>query len=152
MTNFEGLDSDGARRFADLWLPAWTGNRPEYLASFYTEDAFYSDPGLPIGGVRGRRALLSYFTRLLRRYPDWTWTQRGSQPLKDGFLNGWHACVPVDGRVIELDGVCSVQLRDGLIYRNVVYFDRSPLLAALEAKPRRSLRHALFGRAASASP
>ena len=53
--------------------------------------------------------------------------------------------------MVELDGVCSVQLRDELIYRNVVYFDRSPLVAALEAKPRRSLRHALFGRAASAS-
>ena len=146
MTNFQGLDSDDARRFADLWLPAWTGNRPEHLVSFYTEDAFYSDPGLPFG-VRGRRALLAYFTRLLRRFPDWTWTQRGSQPLKDGFLNGWHASIPIDGRPVELDGVCSVQLRGGLIYRNVVYFDRSPLLAALEVKERSRprLRHAFFG-------
>jgi SnoaL-like domain len=136
MKNFEGLDADDARRFSELWLPAWTGNRPEYLASFYTEDAFYSDPGLPVGGVRGRRALLSYFTRLLRRFPDWTWSQRGSQPLKDGFLNGWHACIPVGQRVIEIDGVCSVQLRNGLIYRNVVYFDRSELLRALEPRPR----------------
>jgi hypothetical protein len=27
--------------------------------------------------------------------------------------------------------VCTVQLRGGLIYRNVVYFDRTELLAAL---------------------
>jgi hypothetical protein len=134
MTTFEGLDSDDARRFADRWHPAWTGNRPAHLVSFYTEDAFYSDPGVP-GGVRGGPALLSYFTRLLRRFPDWIWTQRGSQPLKDGFLNDWHASVPVGERVIEIDGVCSVQLRDGLIYRNVVYFDRSELLGALGSKP-----------------
>ena len=145
MTNFQGLDSDGARRFAELWLPAWTGNRPDYLVSFYTEDAFYSDPGLPFG-VRGRRALLGYFTRLLRRFPDWTWTQRGSQPLKDGFLNGWHASIPIGGHPVELDGVCSVQLRGGLIYRNVVYFDRAPLLAALEARPRPRLRGVFFRR------
>jgi hypothetical protein len=32
--------------------------------------------------------------------------------------------------VVEVDGVCTVQLRSGLIYRNQVYFDRSALLAA----------------------
>jgi hypothetical protein len=30
-----------AKRFAEKWLPAWTGNDPEWLASFYSEDAFY---------------------------------------------------------------------------------------------------------------
>src|SRR4029434_3503110 len=80
MTNFEGFDADDARRFSDLWLPAWTGNRPEYLASFYSEDAFYSGPP-SANGVRGHRALLAYFAKLLRRFPDWRWTQRGSQPL-----------------------------------------------------------------------
>ncbi|MFI5317873.1 MAG: nuclear transport factor 2 family protein [Myxococcota bacterium] len=135
MMTFQGLDAIDAREFSELWLPAWSGNRPELLASFYTEDAFYADPGI-WPGVRGRPALLRYFTKLLARYPDWEWSHRGSQPLKDGFLNGWHAAIPVNGRVVEVDGVCSVQLRDGLIYRNVVYFDRSELLAAL-GSPRR---------------
>jgi len=87
MTSFQGLDANDAREFNELWLPAWTGNRPEHLVSFYSEDAFYADPG-NWPGVRGRRALLEYFTRLLARFPDWTWSHRGSQPLKDGFLNG----------------------------------------------------------------
>jgi len=52
-------------------------------------------------------------------------------PLADGFLNLWHASIPAGARTIEVDGVCSVQLRDGLIYRNEVYFDRSALLEAL---------------------
>ncbi|HTO54850.1 MAG TPA: nuclear transport factor 2 family protein [Myxococcota bacterium] len=146
MMTFEGLDVRSAREFNELWLPAWSGNRPERLASFYTEDAFYADPdNWP--GVRGRRALLEYFTKLLARFPDWTWTHRGSQPMKDGFLNGWHASIPIRGTVVELDGVASVQLRNGLIYRHVVYFDRSPLLAAAPARPR-ALRHAFFRREA----
>ena len=130
MMNFQGLDTKDAREFADHWLPAWSGNRPELLASFYTDDAFYADPGL-WPGVKGRAALLGYFTKLLGRFPDWEWNQRGSQPLKDGFLNGWHARIPVGKEVVEVDGVCTVQLRGGLIYRNVVYFDRTELLAAI---------------------
>jgi len=38
---FEGLDQESARSFAEKWLPAWSGNRPELLASFYTDDAFF---------------------------------------------------------------------------------------------------------------
>jgi hypothetical protein len=62
------------------------------------------------------------------------WTQRSSIPLKDGFLNEWHASIPVGDRTLEIDGVCVVQLRDGLIYSNEVYFDRSPLLDAMKAQ------------------
>ena len=122
------LDAEEARRFAERWLPAWSGNRPELLVSFYTDDVFYSDPARP-GGVRGRAELLDYFRRLLARNPDWIWTQRGSIPLADGFLNLWHASIPAGAQRVEIDGVCTVQLRDGQIYRNEVYFDRSPLLA-----------------------
>lgn len=130
---FEGLDGEKARAFASEWLPAWTGNRPELLVSFYTDDAYYSDPAIP-GGVKGRDALLAYFTKLLRRNPEWVWTHRGSIPIKDGFLNQWHASVPVGTTKIEVDGVCTAQLRDGRIYSNEVFFDRSELLKALASK------------------
>lgn len=130
MPSFTALDAAAARAFAEKWHPAWTGNDPERLVSFYTDDSFYSDPAIP-QGVRGREALLRYFGKLLGRNPKWIWTQRGSIPLADGFLNEWHASIPAGGVVLEIDGVCTVQLRDGLIYRNQVYFDRSPLLAAL---------------------
>ena len=73
------LQADEARRFAERWLPAWTGNRPELLASFYTDDAFYADPAIR-QGVRGRERLLAYFRALLARNPSWVWTQRGSIP------------------------------------------------------------------------
>jgi hypothetical protein len=124
------MDSDEARAFAERWLPAWSGNRPDLLASFYSEDVVYSDPAIP-SGVKGRPALLAYFTKLLGRNPEWVWSHRGSIPMEDGFLNLWHASIPAGGRTVEADGACTVQLRDGLIYANHVFFDRSELLRAL---------------------
>ena len=61
---FHGMNAEDASAFAEKWLPAWSGNRPELLASFYTLDAVYSDPAIP-EGVRGRDALLAYFSKLL---------------------------------------------------------------------------------------
>jgi len=130
MTAFEGLSPADAKEFAESWLPAWTGNDPERLAAFYTEDAFYSDPAVP-GGVRGKEALLAYFRALLGRFPDWEWTNARVTPMEGGFLNHWHVTVPVGSTVIQSDGVCTVQLRDGLIERNEVFFDRSELLTAI---------------------
>jgi ketosteroid isomerase-like protein len=129
---FDGLSKEEGRAFAERWLPAWTGNDPERLAGFYTDDVFYSDPAVP-EGVRGKEALTSYFRALLSRFPDWEWTNREVLPLEGGFLNFWHATIPVGATVVEADGVCTVQLREGLIERNEVYFDRSPLLAAISS-------------------
>ena len=46
---FHGSNPSEARAFAERWLPAWSGNRPERLASFYAPDAVYSDPAIPAG-------------------------------------------------------------------------------------------------------
>jgi hypothetical protein len=120
-----------ARSFAQQWLPAWSGNRPELLADFYSDDTFYLDPGVP-GGVQGKPALLEYFRKLLAQNPDWVWTQIEGIPLEDGFLNKWHASIPVGSIVLDVIGVCFVQLDDsGKIRRNEVFFDRSVLLAEM---------------------
>jgi hypothetical protein len=128
---FEGLSEPEAKEFAGRWLPAWTGNDPERLASFYAEDCFYSDPAVP-EGIEGRAALQRYFTSLLDSFPDWEWTNTGVTPIPGGFLNHWHATIPVGPETIECDGVCTVELVDGLIARNQVYFDRSELLTAIK--------------------
>ena len=131
---FQGLNADDARAFAERWLPAWSGNRPDLLTSFYTPDAVYSDPAIP-DGVQGHDAILSYFTKLLARYPDWVWRHRGSTPMQDGFLNWWHASIPLGNTSIQAEGVCTVQLRDDLIYANHVFFDRSELIGAMRNIP-----------------
>lgn len=130
------LTRDQAREFAGRWLPAWTGNRPELLASYYAEDAFYSDPGIP-QGVQGRTALTTYFSKLLAQNPGWVWTQLEGIPMEGGFLNKWKAVIPVGAKTLEIIGVCFVQLDvQGLICRNEVYFDRSALIAEIVALKR----------------
>jgi steroid delta-isomerase-like uncharacterized protein len=125
--------AEAARSLAQRWLPAWTGNNPEGLAEFYSDDTFYLDPGVP-DGVRGKDALLEYFKRLLKHNPNWVWTQLEAIPMEAGFLNKWRADIPVGDKVIGIVGVCLVQLStDGKIKRNEVYFDRSELLAKIAA-------------------
>lgn len=126
-----GLTADEARNFAERWLPAWTGNDPERLASFYSEDAFYLDPAIP-QGVSGKTELLAYFRKLLAFNPDWVWIQLEGIPMEDGFLNKWHASIPVGERTLGVVGLCFVQLdAEGKIRRNEVYFDRSELLGEI---------------------
>ena len=122
------MTSEEAAAFAARWLPAWTGNDPEKLAAFYSSDAFYLDPGVP-QGVKGKDALLNYFRKLLAQNPKWVWKQLEGIPMEGGFLNKWHAKIPVGEKVIECIGVCLVQFdSEGLIRRNEVYFDRIELI------------------------
>jgi hypothetical protein len=126
----QSITPDEARQFAARWLPAWTGNDPLRLASFYTDDLFYSDPTLP-SGVKGKEDFIRYLSRLLANNPDWVWTHESSIPLQDGFLNKWRLEAPAGDRVVTCRGVCTVQIAGGLIYRNEVYFDTLPLITAI---------------------
>ena len=124
------MTPDEARQFADRWLPAWTGNDPRKLASFYTDGLFYLDPTIP-EGVTGKEAFVRYLSKLLANNPDWVWTHESAIPLEDGFLNKWKLDAPVGDRVITCRGVCTVQMAGGLIYRNEVYFDTLHLITAI---------------------
>ena len=122
------MTKEQAREFASCWLPAWTGNEPEKLAAFYSDDALYLDPAVP-GGIRGKEKLLAYFRKLLAQNPGWVWTQIEGIPMEGGFLNKWHARIPIGERVIECVGVCFVQFDgQGKIRRNEVYFDRAEMM------------------------
>lgn len=126
------MTQDEARQFAERWLPAWTGNNPLKLASFYTDDLFYSDPTLP-EGVVGKEAFVRYLSKLLGNNPDWVWTHESAIPMQDGFLNRWRLDAPVGNRMITCRGVCTVQMTGGLIYRNETYFDTLHLITAIRA-------------------
>ncbi|MDO9264528.1 MAG: nuclear transport factor 2 family protein [Desulfosalsimonadaceae bacterium] len=123
------MTKEEARIFASKWLPAWTGNKPEELADYYSDDCFYMDAGIP-GGANGKSELIAYFRKLLARNPDWVWTQLEAIPMEGGFLNKWLAQIPVGEKIIECIGVCFLQFDgQGKIKRNEVYFDRTELVA-----------------------
>jgi hypothetical protein len=122
------MTKEKAREFASRWLPAWTGNEPEKLAAFYSDDAFYLDPAVPVG-IQGKEKLLAYFRKLLAQNPNWVWTQIEAIPMEGGFLNKWLARIPIGDKIIESIGVCFVQFDDGgKIRRNEVYFDRTQMM------------------------
>lgn len=131
MTLQNALSREEAAAFADRWLPAWTGNQPELLARFYSDDCYYQDDSIP-EGASGQAALIQHFKKLLGANPNWVWTQIEAIPMERGFLNKWHASIPVGDKTVKCTGVCLVQLdSEGRINRNEVYFDRSELVAEI---------------------
>jgi hypothetical protein len=109
--------------FCKKWLAAWTGNKPEYLRSFYSEDAHYRDPVMSIG-ISGAE-LLPYFTKLLSRNPDWHWEAVEILPTPKGFCLKWKASIPTAGKNVEVMGLDIVEIQNEKITRNEVYFDRT---------------------------
>ncbi|HPA72135.1 MAG TPA: nuclear transport factor 2 family protein [Spirochaetota bacterium] len=127
------MDHAAAVALCDRWLPAWTGNTPSHLITFYAQDAFYSDPTVK-NGLKGRDALLPYFTKLLGNNPEWKWTREEVFPAEKGFTLKWKAVIPVRGAEIVEYGLDIVEVKGGLITRNEVYFDTRALIAAITGK------------------
>ena len=119
--------------FCEAWLNSWTGNRPELLLSYYSEDAYYSDPANK-QGLRGHAEILSYFKKLLKHNPDWKWRAIEIIETAKGFTLKWEANIPVGGTIIKEQGLDIVELQNGKISRNEVYFDRTAWLKATEQK------------------
>nr|MDO8135276.1 nuclear transport factor 2 family protein [Candidatus Njordarchaeum guaymaensis] len=121
------------KEIADLlarWLPAWTGNAPEKLIKFYSEDAFYLDPANK-PGLKGHDQILPYFKKLLAANPNWKWEPLELFPTDAGFVAKWKATIPVGSEVITENGMDIVEVIGGKVTRNEVYFDRSSWLEAL---------------------
>ncbi|MGZ3687378.1 MAG: nuclear transport factor 2 family protein, partial [Bdellovibrionota bacterium] len=112
--------------FCTRWLSAWTGNRPEQLREFYTEDSYYRDPARP-QGLRGAE-LLPYFTKLLAKNPAWEWKAVEILPTEKGFCLKWKASIPAGPTVVSEEGLDIVEMRGTRISRNEVYFDRAGLM------------------------
>ena len=127
------MDHAAAGALCDRWLPAWTGNDPARLITFYAQDAFYSDPTVK-NGLKGRDALLPYFTKLLGNNPEWKWTREEVFSTGKGFTLKWKAVIPVRGAEIVEYGLDIVEVKGGLITRNEVYFDTRALIAAITGK------------------
>jgi hypothetical protein len=60
--------------------------------------------------------------------------QTHSAPMPDGFINQWEATIPVASAELRVSGICLVVLRDGLIARNGVFFDRARLMDVIRAQ------------------
>jgi len=124
------MEYNEAAQFCGKWLPSWTGNNPERLIDFYGDGAFYSDPTVK-NGLRGRNEILPYFKKLLGNNPEWIWTAEEIFPADRGFTLKWKAVIPVGGRTITEFGMDIVEITDGKISRNEVFFDTLNLVKAI---------------------
>ncbi len=123
----------GYTEFCEQWLNAWTGNMPELLLSFYSDDSFYSDPANK-QGLCGHGELLPYFKKLLKYNPDWKWKAVEIIETAKGFTLKWEANIPVGAALVKVLGLDIVELSNGKISRNEVYFDRTDWLKAAAQK------------------
>jgi hypothetical protein len=122
-----------AKDFCNQWLPAWTGNKPELLISFYSADAFYSDPFIP-QGLKGEEKILAYFRKFLSPYPDWKYEQVEIFPTEKGFTLKWKVSLPINSDTVVEYGVDIVEMSNNRIIRNEVYFDTANLLKSIKEK------------------
>ena len=119
--------------FCTNWLNAWTGNQPDLLISFYAENTFYSDPATR-KGLNGHQQLLLYFSKLLKYNPNWIWKAVEIIETSKGFTLKWEASIPIGEKNIIEQGLDIVEMQNGKIIRNEVYFDRANWLKAAESK------------------
>lgn len=121
--------------FVKEWLRAWTGSgKPgaaDTLLTYYHDDVFYADPGMR-SGIRGKEALGGYFARLLARNPHWVWEAEEIIPTAQGCTLKWKASIPAGEETITEYGLDILELKDGKISRNEVFFDRVNWLSKLQ--------------------
>ena len=122
-----------AKDFCNQWLPAWTGNKPELLISFYAADAFYSDPFIP-QGLKGKEHILRYFRKFISYYPNWKYEQVEIFSTENGFTLKWKVSLPINNDTVVEYGVDIVEISNDKIIRNEVYFDTASLLKSIKEK------------------
>ena len=124
------MDKNSLQLFADRWLASWTGNRPDVLIDFYSQNAFYLDPAKP-NGLSGRENILTYFKKLLQKNPNWKWAREEIFLTEKGFTLKWKAEIPIANENLILCGLDIVEMTGDKISRNEVYFDRYDLLTKM---------------------
>ncbi|HNX23194.1 MAG TPA: nuclear transport factor 2 family protein [Spirochaetota bacterium] len=122
-----------AEKFCHRWLPAWSGNNPEKLISFYSHRSYYSDPVVKCG-LNGYDEIFPYFKKLLGYYPHWKWTYKEIFPNDKGFILKWKAVIPAGEIEIIEYGLDIVEIFHKHITRNEVYFDTLNLFKAIRKK------------------
>lgn len=120
-------------QFAQQWLSAWTGNRPNELLEFYADDALYADPAKR-EGLQGKDKMKPYFEKLLAANSNWVWNAVEVMPTQKGFTLKWKAHIPVGNKTLEETGLDIVEIQNGLITRNEVWFDRLIWMQLLAGK------------------
>jgi len=123
------MTDEQLHELADRFLAAWTSQEVDRVLEIYSPELVYVDPNTR-GAVEGRDGMRRYLNKLFAAW-TMTWTLREAYPdgSGDNVAVLWHATFQraEGGPLVEADGMDLVVVRDGLILRNEVYFDRTVL-------------------------
>jgi ketosteroid isomerase-like protein len=126
------MAQETALRLSTTVLDAWNRQDVDSVLACYTPDCVYLDPNTR-GPVLGHDALRRYLTRLFDKW-RMHWSMREFFPFGEGDSGDFlcHATLTPagGGTTAEIDGMDLALVRDGLLYRNEVYFDRMALFGA----------------------
>lgn len=144
-----GIDAGEAIRRA---VEAWNARDLDALVALLAEDVFWDDPAMP-EPARGREAVRRFAAALFRAFPDLEYRPVGEPLVAAGgarAVQPWRLSGtmlgPLDppgfaptGRLVEIEGIDLVEVRDGLLSRIVTRFDGLRLaeqVGLLPARPR----------------
>lgn len=118
-------------------LAAWNRRNLDTFVALMHPDVYWHDLGMPTPPAIGREAVRRFSESILRAFPDFRYTIRGSVCVaEDGescvvpwTINATHTA-PFDppgfapvGRAVQFDGLDYLEFRDGLVARIETRFD-----------------------------
>ncbi|MGE2690777.1 nuclear transport factor 2 family protein [Mycolicibacterium pulveris] len=127
------VDAQFAARFAERFADAWRSPDLAKHEALWSDDIVLSQPMM--GTLRGKHACLEAFQRLFALVPDLhADVHRVGHGRREVFveftLRGTYG-----GKPIAWDAVDRFTFTDGLIAERVSYFDATPLIGKLVARP-----------------
>jgi steroid delta-isomerase-like uncharacterized protein len=132
----DSLSAPEAREFADRWLAAWNGRRPDHVLALCTEDVLWQDP-LTQRTEQGRDSVKRYLDSLWETFPDLEMSWREEpflSPAGPRLVFRWRMTGTMMGplepqgfaptrRPLDAEGIDVFELRGGLVRSYQGFFD-----------------------------
>ena len=119
-------------------IDAWNTKDPDQVAALYAPDGVRHQIALPEALLEGRDAIRDMVAALMHSTPNFVLTERAHVEQGDRQVVEWNwsgtiendlGDLPGRGQSVNLDGISSVLVRDGMIVQERVYWDTATLLA-----------------------
>jgi steroid delta-isomerase-like uncharacterized protein len=134
------------RDLLDHYVERYNAGDLEAVIDLYAEDAVQN---MPDGSFEGKSAIRERLAKELEAFPDVTHTVRSFVERDDFFADEWtfagtHTSpfslpdgrqLPPTGKRVEIRGMETVELRDGRITANTLYYDNLSVLSQLGLVP-----------------
>ncbi len=116
--------------FVRRYTAAWASREPNVMAALWHDDGELHHPALS-APIRGDR-VASNNDNTKGQLPDFEWSLLDWAAQGNVVFLHWRNCATIGGKRHEWTGVDRMELREGRIMREDVYFDTVPLWQAFD--------------------